>query len=435
MSYKLIAKNSIWLVGGRVAALLVSFFSIAMVARVYGAEQFGLLNLAISIVAMCAPVMQLGLNSIVTRDLVRADEKAVGEVLGTVMGIRAISTAFCLVLALSLVWFDSWSNKTLAIYISLMLLGELLKVGFVYSHWFEAKSKGKVIALCTALVSLIIAVVRLVCVWLELDFSQVVATYVLEGLLFGALFYALFNLEKGDRVRYKFSLGLLKYYVGRSLPLIASSLTAVIYMKIDQIMIAYYLSVYDVGVYAAASKISEVWYFVPLMIATAAFPVILHAKQESNAQYERYLQEMYSYLAMIGYAAVVGATFLGPIFIRYVYGEEYLASADVLTLHIWGGLFMSMRALASKWILAEDVLIFSLVTQGAGAIINVVLNLLFIPKWGIAGAAASTVIACATAGYLSFFISRRTWVVGRMMTWALLSPFWLPYSFLKKRFT
>lgn len=432
MSYKLIAKNSFWLVSGRVIALLISFFSIAMIARVYGPERFGLLNLSISIVALCVPVIQLGLNSIVTRDLVKG-ERSPGEILGTVMCVRAISTGFCFAFALLAIYMNVGADKTLMVYIAIMLFSELLKVGFVYSHWFEARSMGGSIAMCTMLVAVITGLIRVASAWFGVDFIWVVASYVVEGALYSCVFFLLFNKCQYDSLRYSFSASLLAYYVKRSMPLIASSLTAVIYMKIDQVMIAYFLDSRAVGVYAAASKISEVWYFIPMMIATAAFPVILKAKEGSEIQYNKYMQEIYSYLALIGYAAIFGATFFGPIFIRNVFGQEYVGAASILTLHIWGGLFMSMRALASKWILAEDVLIYSLITQGAGAFVNVLLNLLFIPHWGGLGAAAATVLSCAMAGYLSFFIFRRTRIVGKMMTIALMSPVLLPRSIIANR--
>lgn len=432
MSYRIIAKNSLLLVCGKTTALLVSFFSIALVARVYGPEKFGMLNLAISIVALCIPIIQLGLNSIVTRDLVNSD-RSVGEILGTVIGARIISTTACFLVALLVTWLELWSDKTLALYVSLILLGELVKVGFVYSHWFESRSMGGVIAVCTVVVSLVVAFIRLCCIWLKIDFIWVVVSYVVEGLLYSFIFYYFFSKGSDARIHYVFSFPLLRYYLSRSLPLIVSSLTAVIYMKIDQIMIAYYLDIHAVGIYAAASKVSEVWYFVPMMLATAAFPVILKAKERSCLEYETYLQDMYKYLALIGYAAILGATMLGSIFFRKVFGDAYAASALILNLHIWGGLFMSMRAIASKWILAEDVLIYSLVTQGAGAITNIVLNFMFIPRWGAMGAAASTVFACAVAGYLSFFMFERTRVVGKMMTLALVSPISFPVIFVKEK--
>ena len=62
-----------------------------------------------------------------------------------------------------------------------------------------------------------------------------------------------------------------------------------------------------------------------------------------------------------------------------------------------------MRAAFSKWILIEDTLFFSLITQGLGALANVGLNLLLIPRQGGIGAAVATLLSYATASYFSLF--------------------------------
>jgi Na+-driven multidrug efflux pump len=81
-----------------------------------------------------------------------------------------------------------------------------------------------------------------------------------------------------------------------------------------------------------------------------------------------------------------------------------------------------MRALVSKWILAEGVLIFSLFSHGAGAITNILLNLILIPISGGYGAAIATVVSYAVAAYFSFMIFQRTRPMVRVMTLAFYAP-------------
>jgi PST family polysaccharide transporter len=76
----------------------------------------------------------------------------------------------------------------------------------------------------------------------------------------------------------------------------------------------------------------------------------------------------------------------------------------------------------SRWLLAEDLLRFSLVTHLSGAVMNVALNLLLIPGYGAVGAAVATVISYACAGWLALFFSARTRPMGLMMARALLLP-------------
>jgi Na+-driven multidrug efflux pump len=78
--------------------------------------------------------------------------------------------------------------------------------------------------------------------------------------------------------------------------------------------------------------------------------------------------------------------------------------------------------LLNRWLTAEDLLRFALVTQLAGAAMNVALNILLIPTYGAVGAAIATVISYATASWLALFLSARTRPMGWMMAKSLLLP-------------
>jgi O-antigen/teichoic acid export membrane protein len=73
------------------------------------------------------------------------------------------------------------------------------------------------------------------------------------------------------------------------------------------------------------------------------------------------------------------------------------------------------------------------VSHGLGALLNIALNLVMIPRWGAMGSAIATVISYAGASYLFTFCSRRTWPMARMMTETLLLPLSLPYALLRAR--
>jgi len=79
---------------------------------------------------------------------------------------------------------------------------------------------------------------------------------------------------------------ILKY----SWPLALSGIVVSIYMKIDQIMIKEMLGKLSVGHYAAAIKISEAWYFVPIVINSSLFPAIINAKKRSRKEFYKRLK-------------------------------------------------------------------------------------------------------------------------------------------------
>jgi PST family polysaccharide transporter len=221
----------------------------------------------------------------------------------------------------------------------------------------------------------------------------------------------------------------------KSWPLILSSIAASIYLKIDQVMLAEMVSVEEAGVYAVAARMSEVWYFIPQLLATALFPSLLRTKQVSEQLYAQRMRMCLAAFALTALAIAVLATVFARPIVSGLFGPEYAGAAAILQIHVWGGIFIFQRAVASKWMIAENLFVFSFVSHGIGALLNIVLNVLMIPRWGALGSAVATVISYAGASYLFTFCSRRTWPMARMMTETLFLPLALPLTLLRARFS
>jgi O-antigen/teichoic acid export membrane protein len=119
--------------------------------------------------------------------------------------------------------------------------------------------------------------------------------------------------------------------------------------------------------------------------------------------------------------AIVISFILKPLVV-FLYGCIYAAAGVILALHIWAGLFVFMRSLLSKWLLAEELDVFSLVTHGVGAVINVVLNYWLIPLYQGQGAAIATLVSYAFASYIVLFFHSSTWPMAKVMTKSLFFP-------------
>lgn len=135
------------------------------------------------------------------------------------------------------------------------------------------------------------------------------------------------------------------------------------------------------------------------------------------------MQRLYRIMVLASLAIAVPVSLLAMPVIPALFGQEYADSAAVLIVHIWTCPAIFMAAVFSKWLISEDLLMFSLTRHGMGAAANVVLNLWLIPPYGAMGAAVATLASYTVAGYLACFTDRRTFATGVMMTRALLLPF------------
>ena len=140
-----------------------------------------------------------------------------------------------------------------------------------------------------------------------------------------------------------------------------------IYLRIDIVLLERLRGVEEAGIYAVAARLSEVWYMVPVALMGAVFPALWSRRSDGPA-YQRSLQGSLDALFAVALALAVFLQFAGRPLVHLLFGTAFSASTPVLQIHIWAGMFIFMRALLSRWLLAEDLLRFSLVTHVAGAV-------------------------------------------------------------------
>jgi O-antigen/teichoic acid export membrane protein len=191
--------------------------------------------------------------------------------------------------------------------------------------------------------------------------------------------------------------------------LILSGLAVVTYMRIDQVMLGEMVGAGSVGIYSAAVRLSEGWYFVPIAIATSVFPSIVATRKVNEALYQERLQKLYHFMTWLAIAIAVPVTFLSQIVIKFLYGAGYEGAGTVLAIHIWAGVFVFLGYASGQYLLTENYTRISFYRAFWGMIVNVILNFLLIPRYGPNGAAVATLISQfgATFGIVFLKYTRR----------------------------
>lgn len=398
--------------------LLVNIF----VARHLGPELFGTLSFFLASVALMVPLTSLGMNAIITREVVNTPERQ-SLIVSTALAFRLIGGGLAFVLLVAIVSLEVLTIKVELESLFFILAFANLFVAFhVVDFWFQAKVLSRYIVKVRFIVLLFISLTKLVAVYFNADIASFVWLAAIESLLISLGFLFIYLYKSKARlfsgVDFSYGSNVLK----QSKWLILSSVASIIYLKIDQLMLAEMVSTREVGVYAVASRISEVWYFFPVAIVASFFPSLLKLKQSSEASYKKKLQQLCDALFAFALIIAVVIYFTSDWLILLLFGEEFQASGVILAIHIWAGLFVFMRALLSKWILAENLVKFSLITHGVGAVVNVALNYYLIPQYQGIGAAISTVIAYAFASYVVLLFHPATWPMAKIMTKSMFFP-------------
>ena len=389
--------NTSWLLGERALRIAVSLFVGIYVARYLGPERFGLLSYALSFVGIFVALATLGLDEVVVRELIKTPEQR-EKILGTSFLLKLVGTLLmwaAILVAIPLTENDLQTN----ILIIIIAFGTVFQAFNVIDLNFQAKVKSKYVVHAQFVQLIISSIVKIILVVNEAPLIWFASVYSLDVIVLamGLVFAYLYN---GDNIfSWKWSFETSKYLLHDSWPLILAGVVISVYMKIDQVMIKEMLGAKEVGLYAAAVKLSEAWYFIPMAIASSLFPAIINAKVYQKEVYYHQIQKLYDLMVWIAIAIALPTTFLSTLVVEFLYGKEYLGSSSVLIIHIWTAVFVFLGVASSKYLLAENFIKKTFYRTFIGALLNIIMNYYLIGIIGIQGAAISTLVSHFFAAY------------------------------------
>lgn len=399
--FKKYVSNTFWMTFEKIVRLTINLFVGVWLARYLGPSKFGLLNFGIAIVTVLLPIVNFGLQGILVKELFDNSENK-NIILGTSFVLKLfISIAVVLLIFFSGYYHPLYSNdleKNVVLFVSLSLLFQPF---LVIESWYESQANTKVSSILKTLFFFVVSLIKVLFILKQESLVSFAILYSVEGFFVAIAVLIAYLKDEGSILKWSFNASILKDLTRKSWLLVFSSISAVIYLKIDQVMIGSMISDEELGYYSAAVRFSEAWYFIPAIMLNALFPAILSAKNIGFEKYSVRLQQLCDFLFLGSFTLALVVTFIAEFVIILFYGVDYSASVIILQIHIWAAIFVFLRAVLSKWLIAEGKYRFSLISQLCGAIINVLLNLLLIPLYGGVGAAIATIISYSVA---SFFI-------------------------------
>lgn len=384
--------NSGWLVSDRVFRMGANFLVYLWVARYLGPTQYGQLNYAIALTSLVAALASLGADNIVIRELVRTPERR-DVLLGSAMLLKLIGAALAMATVVTAVFFlrpGDWLSFWLVVMYAVGFVTQSLNVIDLYFRGI-VKSKFTVISANAAFISMAIA--KVILVLLKASLIAFAATTTAEGLLTVIFLCIAYRLYHQNMFAWRASANVMVELLRESWPLVLSGISVMIAMRVDQVMIGQYLNDREVGFYSAAVKFSEVWYFVPVTIASSTYPGLIESKKRDEALYYRRLQQLYDLVVTSGIVVALAMTVLSGPIIRLLYGPAYAPSSGALRILIWSGIPVCFGSVWSNWMLLENRAKMMFYFQVNGAIVNLLLNILLIPRLGIIGSALATLIS------------------------------------------
>lgn len=412
------AQNLGWLIAERVGRLIANVVGGLIIARYLGPASFGVFNYAFAMVAVAIAIPQMGLDAPLKRELIRSPANT-AELLSATWRLRLIAGALCY--AAVLAW-SAWGETDATARSLLLIFGLLLfqPALAVADLWLQAnlQARSAVIAQLAALSAGLAARVVLVVAHARLWTFAAVAVAeaaAAAGLLTWFARRAGVRIGGGGRA-------LMQRLASEAWPLCAASVAVMIYLRIDVVMLQRLAGSEAAGIYAAAVKISEIWYFLPIALGSSVLPALLRARASGPAAYFDRMQRYLDGSAALAYGLSVPIALLAPWLVRLAYGVRFAAAGPVLALHIWAAVFVFVGVARGQYLVNEGLNRFALLASILGAVVNVGLNFVLIPSAGPMGAAWATVISYALASWAASFLHPRVRRIGVMQLRALLLP-------------
>jgi O-antigen/teichoic acid export membrane protein len=391
---------------GKFFTLVISFFIGIYIARYLGPSNYGLLAYVTSFVGLFGFLTSFGIDNIVSREIIK-DHNKKDELIGTAFYMKIIGSIIAITTIIIISFFSTRDLFTLGLIwiFSLTFIPQAFNIIEIY---FQSQVLSKKVVTAQITANIISALLKILVITVGKGIFWLMLIFIIEASIYALIL--LFSFRKfGKHIRdWKFNPVIAKSLLKDSWPLILATVAIGIYMKIDQVMIKNMLGNEQVGIYAVAVKLSEVWYFIPTLICTSLFPSIIQSLNTDIELFNQRMKKLYSLMfwLSIGIASIV-TIFSYPI-IKILFGQAYIQGATSLQIYVWAGVAVFLGVAMSQYLIAKNLTKISFYNTLLGAMVNIILNIILIPKMGIGGAAIATLISytLSTFGVFIFKESR-----------------------------
>lgn len=395
---KLIGKNAIYLLFGRIATGLLSLVLMAVIARKLGVDKFGTYTLALTIAGIFGVASDFGSSYLTIREVAR-DKTKTGEYLlnGTIVKIL-LNVLFFFIFFVCVQYFYSINFRT-AIYLACVasIFGMFAQF---YISFFNAYEKMHFTAILSSLQSISISVVCLAILLMGLNRIN----YLFYGHIFINFLMALFSIVLLFKIISPqvpgFDPNFSWRFLKRSIPFGLFFMGGVIYFQTDTVMLSVMKDQTAVGLYQAPMRLVITFEIIPSLLSTAMYPTIcrtyVHSREEAGIMMMRALR----YMLFLGLPIAMGMTFLSKEIIPLVFGDKFMSSVLLLQILSWIIPIRFCGHILGTTLSASDNQNVRAWATGLSAFLNIGLNLILIPQYSYNGAAFASVI---TSGFLVIF--------------------------------
>lgn len=402
-----VVKNTFWLgvsnIGGRLLRAIIIIYA----ARVLGAEGWGVFSYAITITTVLTLFVDIGINNILMREVAKTkniEERS--EILSTSLWLKIILLALgvFVVIFIAPLFTKIQAAKTILPIVSLILVFDTLReFGLSLIRGIEKMEMeaGLFILTNIAIVAFGFALLYFSPTIISFTFSYALGTGV------GAIATFLVIKKYIKRLLFGFSSRLIKYILASAWPFAISGILGMLMLNADIIILGWLRSPQEIGFYSAATRIVQLLYILPGVLGASTLPIFSRLANRDNQKMRLLIEQLLLVLFLVSLPMALGGIILGKQIMSFIFGGGYEPGAIPFQI-LMATLLIDYPAVILSFAIFSYNRQKELIAYSAlGGIINIILDFLLIPKFGLAGCASATLAAqLISNGYLWRTIKR-----------------------------
>lgn len=410
---------------GQALRLVLGFLVGAWLTRSLGVDATGVLGTILTIGSMLGFVAEFGLRQILIKEISAAPERS-AIVFGSGVRMLAFSGIAAYVLGSTITALVGGWAAWVTVLIAFSPLLFLPHVAFL-ARW-DAMHQARRGAQFGLLALLGTNLAKIITIVYHGGVKGAATAIALES-----IFVALGAFFLGTRLGWlrdcaRFDSKAAKLLLAQAFPHFLAHSGTLLLLRIDQLMILPMRGKTEAGLYAAATRLSELVYMIGPAIVLTFLPRLTALHREDPAAYRRQCGILFSIMSCIGYAVIACWWIAGAWVVKLLYGEAFAGCTPVLSVHCVAALASLHGSLLAAFLVVEGRAKLGAIATYSGVVVNVLLNLWWIPRYGALGAAWATAITYYAVWFGGpMLLQPIRWLALEQLR-SLLAPLTLPFN-------
>lgn len=403
-----VLQNASWILIGHIIQMILQFIVGILSARFLGPENYGTINYVLSYVSFFSAFCGLGMNGVIVNELVH-NRNEEGKIVSTSILLRFISSIFSIIAVLGIIVITDYGNVAI-FFIAVLEVIQLPFAAFnTIDYWFQSKLESKYVAIIRDIAYVLTSIYKVYLLMTAKSVYWFAVAMSLDVVLQGIMYLVVFQRKRNKELKLGWSGTFARRILKECYPFMLANIMVQIYQQTDKIMIKQMLGTSEqVGLYTAVTTICTIIGFVPIAILDSMRPIVMEMKQVDEKKYQLRIRQMFAAIFWINMLYALFITVMAWPVIYILYGNQYLQATNCLRICVWYTAFSYMGGGKSVWLICEGknkyVMLFSIF----GAITNLFMNFIWIPLWGIEGAALATLLTQIVENILVPYLFKET---------------------------